>query len=217
LRDALLSQLLETPMNGSLDAHFRIANDMYQTENLLAMYNTLGSHDTRRLFTLLRGNMNKTRLAYALLFAYPGAPAIYYGDEIGLRGGKDPANRAGFPWDDAEWNHELRDWVKQLIRLRKEQAALRRGKLELLAGDHDKGLVAFLREHENERVVAVFNFGDAEQSWSFNLDEVSWPASGMATDLLSGEGFEPREGMLELKIPAYGARWLAPAENQATK
>ena len=44
------------------------------------------------------------KLAFLFQFAFLGAPAVYYGDEIGLRGGKDPECRGTFPWDEGRWN-----------------------------------------------------------------------------------------------------------------
>ena len=59
---------------------------MYARENVFGMYLALGSHDTRRLMNKMRGDGSKVRLAFLLQFANPGAPAIYYGDEIGDEG-----------------------------------------------------------------------------------------------------------------------------------
>ena len=62
------------------------------------MLNLLGSHDMARFLTLARGDLSALRLATAFQMTYPGAPSIYYGDEIGMAGGHDPANRGAFPW-----------------------------------------------------------------------------------------------------------------------
>jgi cyclomaltodextrinase / maltogenic alpha-amylase / neopullulanase len=96
-------------------------------ENVYAMYPLIGSHDTERALTLLGGDWRKVRLAYLFQFAYPGAPAIYYGDEVGMEGGKDPDCRRAFPWDSSQWNHNLLNWAKMLIALRKSNPALRQG------------------------------------------------------------------------------------------
>jgi glycosidase len=76
----------------------------YPHENVYAMYTPLGSHDTERILTKLGNDIKKARLAYLFQFAYPGAPAIYYGDEVVLTGGKDPGCRGAFPWDESKWN-----------------------------------------------------------------------------------------------------------------
>ena len=63
----------------------------------------------------------------------PGAPNIYYGDEIGLPGHHDPDNRRAFPWhDETSWDNGLRNELKQFIQLRHEIPALRYGTFEPL-------------------------------------------------------------------------------------
>ena len=52
---------------------------------------------------------------------------IYYGDEIGMTGGKDPDCRKTMIWDEAQWDREIYQSTKALIRLRKEKKALQRG------------------------------------------------------------------------------------------
>ena len=69
-----------------IDAIFKA----YARENMYAMYVPLDSHDTERFKTLMGGDTNKLKLAFMFQMAFPGAPAIYYGDEIGMEGEKDP-------------------------------------------------------------------------------------------------------------------------------
>ena len=98
----------------------KISRDLFLTrlEKLLRMYpwnlpssmvNLLGSHDTERLFSLARGKLDRLKLAILFSFVFPGIPAIYYGDEVGMQGGKDPDNRRGMLWNPVCWNNELRD------------------------------------------------------------------------------------------------------------
>jgi neopullulanase len=89
--------------------------------------NLLDSHDTARFLTLADGDESAFRLATLFQMTYPGAPCIYYGDEIGLMGGNDPDCRRTFPWDERRWNHSMRSYVKQCIALRRAHPALRRG------------------------------------------------------------------------------------------
>ena len=78
----------------------------YPRDHIYAMYVPVGSHDTERILTRM-ASIEKTKLVYLFQFAFPGAPAIYYGDEIGLSGGKDPDCRGAFLWDEKSWNFEL--------------------------------------------------------------------------------------------------------------
>jgi cyclomaltodextrinase len=119
--------------------------------------NLLGSHDTPRFKTLARGDASAYRLATLFQMTYPGAPCIYYGDEIGMEGRHDPGCRAGFPWDDKAWDSDLRDYVRRCIALRKAHPALRRGDLTWLFTD--QGMLAFGRRFEAETLLVVLNTG----------------------------------------------------------
>ena len=61
------------------------------------MLNLLDSHDMARFLTLARGDETALKLATLFQMTYPGAPSIYYGDEIGLSGAHDPVQPRRFP------------------------------------------------------------------------------------------------------------------------
>ena len=135
----------------------------YPDETNLSMYNCLGSHDTARFLTEAGGEIWRLRLAMAFQMLFPGAPALYYGDELGMTGENDPGCRGGMVWDKPDQN--LLSWEKELIRMRKQHPAVRRGKYTvLMAEDH---IFAFLRENEKDRVAAVFNTGDQMKHLDF--------------------------------------------------
>ena len=100
--------------------------------------NLLGSHDTTRLMSQLCASEKRIELAYAILFFLPGAPCIYYGEELSMKGGKDPDNRRSVPWSKlAELQAEpLYDFIKQMIELRNKNAVLREGSLEIRVADN---------------------------------------------------------------------------------
>ncbi|MBQ7080520.1 MAG: glycoside hydrolase family 13 protein [Fibrobacter sp.] len=95
--------------------------------------NLLGSHDTIRLASLPCSNLQRVKLALTLLFFLPGAPCIYYGDEIGMLGGKDPDNRRAFPWDKLleGQSKPIYNYIRELIELRNNSPVLRDGTLEI--------------------------------------------------------------------------------------
>ncbi len=131
---------------------------VYPGETAFGQLNLLGSHDTPRLATVLRGDDVAVRQALLLLFAAPGAPCVYYGDEIGLRGGHDPHNRGTVPWGDrAAWDEGLLAYVSALGRLRRELQPLRRGAVEVIA---QEGAVVIRRESEEGVVCAAVNTTD---------------------------------------------------------
>ena len=126
----------------------------------------LGSHDKPRFLTLCGGDKRKLLLATAFLFTFPGAPAIYYGDEIGLEGGEDPDNRRCFPWDETAWDRDLLAAVRSLVELRHRLPALRRGSLALASAEGR--VITFRRELPNERILVALN-ADRERAASVPL------------------------------------------------
>src|SRR5262249_13278437 len=103
---------------------------------------------------------------------YPGAPSIYYGDEIGMEGGHDPDNRRSLEWSGAQWDRETLDFHRRLLALRRDHAALRRGDYKTVLTHNDNGLFAFLRRFAQARALAVFNRSDRPQEASIPLAEV---------------------------------------------
>jgi glycosidase len=141
---------------------------IYPPEVVAAQLNLLGSHDTPRLRTVVGGDLPAVRLAMLLIATLPGAPCIYYGDEIGLLGGNDPLNRQGFPRDPTRWDGDLRAFVKALLDLRREEPALR-SDVVVVRGAID-GAVAFERLVEGRRLLVVVNAGDAPASIDLPAD-----------------------------------------------
>ena len=128
----------------------------YPKENVFAQYNLLGSHDTERILTVLKGDQAKLKLAMLFQFTYPGAPSIYYGDEIGLTGGSDPDCRKTFPWDEGMWNTSLRQFVRKLIWLRRENVSLRHGEMKFIDCGNNSCL-AYLRKVQSDFSLVVIN------------------------------------------------------------
>lgn len=112
--------------------------------------NLLGSHDVTRLASLPRANKFRIRLALALLFFLPGAPSIYYGDEISMAGGKDPDNRRTFPWNNLPTlkKQPIFAYLKDLIALRHQEKALRQGSLRFEQVDDSFSVVRRLGKTE---------------------------------------------------------------------
>jgi len=107
----------------------------YPPEVTSMQLNLLDSHDTPRFISLAGGDATALRLATLIQMTLPGAPCIYYGDEVGLEGREDPDCRRAFPWDPVNQDRGLRDFVAGLIALRTEHPVLRRGRFELLSAE----------------------------------------------------------------------------------
>ena len=195
----------------------------YPAPAFLSAMNFLGTHDTPRVLSLLgegqapaekteravyrldpeeeRLGKERWKLASTLLYAFPGSPMLFYGDEAGLQGLEDPFCRGGYPWGREDG--DLLAWFRLLGRVRK-RPSLRRGDLTWL---HAQGpLLAFRRQAEGETTAAAFNAGDADET-------LTLPWEGReALDLLTGQRFAAWEGRIALRLPARGAVLLAETE-----
>jgi neopullulanase len=154
-----------------------------ELERLLALYdpsvtavmlNLLGSHDAPRMRTVCGGDLASVRIATLLQMTLPGAPCVYYGDEIGMEGEQDPDNRRAFPWDRRSWDESLRGLVRELIGLRRRHAALRDGELRVLGASG--GAFAMARRAADERFVVVTNADAAPRTLAVAMPE-GWGAA----------------------------------------
>ncbi len=127
--------------------------------------NLLGSHDTPRLLTCIGNDKASFKLSYLFLFTYPGAPTIYYGDEIGIDGAHDPYCRKSFSWDEHTWDKDLLAYTKACIALRKAYPALRTGEFNAIHVDNDT--YAFERTLGGERLIVALNTAEEPRTFSF--------------------------------------------------
>jgi cyclomaltodextrinase len=209
VRDALLDLLNgeDTTVSTFAD-RIELVLSTYPRENAHAMYLLLGSHDTERLLTILNGSLEKVKLAFAFLFAYPGAPAVYYGDEIGLNGGKDPGCRGAFPWDEAHWNRDLHQWITNLIALRKLHPAMRRGEFHRLLVDNQNRCYAFSRSMAEEHVLCVLNASSMERQLQIPVIKMGWEDGRILHNLLGKETYSISTGQLTFNLPPLTAVWV---------
>lgn len=148
----------------------------YPKPALDTLMNHLGTHDTARILTRLvcpeletkeREIQAKHTLSYeqyalaktllktatVLQYTLPGFPSVYYGDEAGLTGGRDPFNRAFFPWGREDG--ELTDWFKKLGKIRSSLSCLKDGTFKMYSAM--LSCVAYERIGENNRIFVIAN------------------------------------------------------------
>lgn len=176
--------------------------ERYPRPAVLAQLNLLDSHDTARVLTIYQGDRDAFRISEAFIFTYPGAPCIYYGNEIGLAGGKDPDSRRAFPWDVTRWDHDLRAYLRKLTTIRKSHPALRDGDFKMLHAGGD--VVAYLRSQGADRVVCAINRGSSGASLALDLS-AELGQSAMLRELLQGGETRLQNGRLELSLPPKSA------------
>ncbi len=173
-----------------------------------SMYVPLGSHDTERIRTLL-GESARVRMAFALQFAYVGAPAIYYGDEIGLEGGKDPDNRRAFPWAREQWDADLRRWVQTLIAVRKQHPVLRRGAFRAIKAKREQHCLTFARTLGAQAVLVVANASPVKRHCHVPVHTLGWDDGRIVHDLLSSAEGIVSGDTLHWDIPPHSVAWIA--------
>ncbi len=182
--------------------------------------NLLGTHDTPRILTMLgvdkapedrtaRAEYRMTaeererglrllRAAAVLLFAFPGSPTVYYGDEAGMEGFEDPFNRGTYPWGQED--AALQKHFALLGKLRNVRVSMQSGDFRWLwAKGHT---LAFAREEGVETTVAILNTGT-------EMEELSFPwARHLASDALSGQQFAAIRDQLTIRIPGMDCMLL---------
>src|SRR5687767_1349712 len=180
----------------------------YSPEATAVQLNLLGSHDTPRLLSLLGGDREAMVLAVLLQMTLPGAPCIYYGDEVGVMGGMDPDNRRAFPWDASRWDADLLESVRALVALRGAEPALRADGIEVVSAS--ASALAYLRTDGPGRLAVALNAGEVDALVPLG-GEASGEAGGEANApwvlLATGRarGLPPRltraNGILSVELP----------------
>ena len=171
----------------------RILN-LYPTDITFAQLNLLDSHDMPRFLSCANGDKNSLKLAWLFLFTMPGAPCIYYGDEVGVDGGHDPDCRKAFPWDEAKWDMDLLNYAKACIALRKGQKALRRGEYKRVHTEDD--LMVFARTLKDDTVITAFNASNTNRHFEYDFGRT--PKILFGTPVIDGNRItlSPRSGIV---------------------
>jgi len=173
----------------------------------LQQYNLLGSHDTPRARSVLGGNDALHRLAVTVLLTFPGVPGLYYGDEIGLLDQPGLRSRACMEWDPACWNHGLREFFKELIRLRRTSPALQRGGFQVVAVEAD--LIAFQRSLGGERwLVTAWRGAQPRQAGPLDVTPSALAEGTRLREHFSGQTAVIQNGCLMLpQLPQGAGLW----------
>ena len=174
----------------------------YPAQVLACNMNLLGTHDTPRILTALVDDFEGSReesacrflsheqrqkakelllLASFLQYTLPGAPSLYYGDEAGLEGHKDPFNRRTYPWGRED--SQLLSHYKALGNLRKSQEALQKGDIHFFCATG--GRIGFTRTFQDKELKIYVNHSN--EPWEIPASTAVF-ARGL-TDTLTPMGF----------------------------
>lgn len=184
---------------------------LYAHPELLVPF--FANHDVPRFASAQGSSPAKLKLAFGLTLTLRGIPELYYGDEIGMPGGGDPDNRRDFPggWigdaNDAftqagrtREQQEIFSYVQELLRVRREHAALCGGQLWHLASDESSYI--FLRQSEEESVVVAFHNGDKPKELSVPLRGTPIQNVTATSLLFGGARAEVAGSDLHISMPA---------------
>lgn len=160
----------------------------YPPQALGTAMNHLGTHDTERILTAVSDldlsnsdrahqaalhlsdpqravALRRVRAAAAIQYTLPGVPSLYYGDEAGMEGGKDPFNRGCYPWGRED--SELLGYYRQLGQLRKAHTVFRTGAFRPLSAAMQ--CAAYLREDEAETIAVIANMNPHDITYYINV------------------------------------------------
>ncbi len=215
-RSALIDFLLGGEANDFREG-METLRENYPPFAFYSAMNFLGTHDTLRILTYLgvgetkeeetkdwrssyrmseeelQRGIARLKLGVEVLYTFPGAPTIYYGDEAGMEGFEDPYNRRTFPW--GRENQELLEHFRKLGCLRRETEALRSG--ELRWGPCRGHVLSFYRRSGNQSVCTAVNAGCSEEKVT-----LPWPKE-QAQDILTGKVYSAITGAVTLELAGF--------------
>lgn len=208
LRDYSTSSLTFEPIGAPAFADTVLhVLDLYDWEATCAQLNLLDSHDMARAKWILDDNVAAFQQAVLFLMTMPGAPCIYYGDEVGLSAAGDPHCREAFPQDEADWDTKLLSFFRDATALRHRHEALRTGRVDWL--EATGRTVAFRRVLGDREALVAFNAGDTPATLDLPDDtslspplRPAWPPDTAADAALN-------DPSVPLSLPARSARvWV---------
>ncbi|ABR31424.1 cyclomaltodextrinase [Thermosipho melanesiensis] len=193
LRENIVSYIEGTNKNFG----FYLERMYNETDNILACWNMLDSHDTERLATTINDKFLR-KFAIFMQFTYPGVPVIYYGTEVGINGGPDPECRKTMIWNEEKWDNDLRDFYKKLIYLRKNEPALRYGSFELLNNDP----IVFMRRTPMvlDTLIVYGNIYDEPLDITISIPEKRLLSGTEFIDMFTEDRYFIKGGMLKIKM-----------------
>ncbi len=229
-RSIMMDYILSWKSAEQANAAMMSLKENYPPHNFYANMNLIGTHDVPRILTILgeapaeealsykqkseyKLDDEKRRLAISRLklmsliqMTFPGVPSIYYGDEAGVEGHRDPLNRKTYPWGKEDT--ELLEWYKKLIAARHKYSCLSTGDfIPLYARDT---VYAYLRIINNEKdafgeyrknstAVVILNRSKHDNE-KIEINLKPWLDSGCLIDILSNNEYLLKEGILNIEL-----------------
>lgn len=160
---------------------------IYKKQAYENLCNLIDSHDTPRFLHHAKEKKWKLKIAAAIQFTYPGVPYIYYGDEVGITGGRDPDCRRGMVWEDEKQDKKLYEYYKKLIELRKNRKSLIYGEIKENFELLKENIFSYERIYEKEKTYVYVN--TEKNKKKINIDKER-------KNLITGEKY--KKGAIEI-------------------
>jgi cyclomaltodextrinase / maltogenic alpha-amylase / neopullulanase len=201
--------------------NIELIREVYPPQSFYALMNLTSSHDQPRALhqfgyiddksdaaaiTLAK---QRQRLTVFFQMIFPGAPTIYYGDEVGVTGGEDPYNRATYPWADlgGKPDNALLADFKTLIKMRKDHAVLRHGSIDAPIFIDDN-VIVLLRKLNDIWAITATNNAAASKTVTVKLPE---PGGKSFANALTKDIVNTTNGNITFTIPPlFGTVLITP-------
>lgn len=176
----------------------------------IKLYNFVDNHDVNRIASTLK-NLNHLKNVYAMEFAMPGIPSIYYGSEFGIRGmrtdNNDDALRPCLELNNIpDKNQNLLDFIKKIGALRKDLPALEYGGYENVVIKNEQ--LIFKRMCTEQTVYCAFNLSQSEEVIQVKINNAN-----VLADRISGKEFFVQNNAVSIRLQPFSAMYLEALNN----
>jgi pullulanase len=166
----------------------------YPREFYFGLMNFLGTHDTMRILTALKNDINKLFLASFIQMTFPGVPSIFYGDEAGLTGEKDPENRKCYPWENE--NLDILSFYHKFTKLRKLDI-FKKGDIKFY--DLNDDILAYERRYDEKSSLVMLNRNDEYIKLKLHNNK-----DIILKEYFTNKIYEFKDNVLDIEIEALG-------------
>ncbi len=198
----------------SFESHLATERRVYPAPFYLSSQNLISSHDTARFVSRAEGDLEKLKEAFLLQATLPGAPMIYYGDELAVDGPNNELGRAPFPWtlldDSSAPEVELKTYAAQLMCVRNTYGALRTGSVLTVSLSNTQKTWGFARFDGQDQVVVALNNDGTAHSVTLDVWRAGIADGVVLVDLFSGLEYVVGGGAITVQVARNAGVILVP-------
>lgn len=203
-RDNLIDFLNGKISSWQLNDLFMTIKENYPSEAFKSNLNLLSSHDIVRVKTALNSDKELLKLAILAQMSFEGVPYIYYGDEAGLEGGKDPENRKTYPWKNEDM--EIMDFYRHCSQFRNRNKVFTLGDTYFIYSGNDE-VFAYIRYNKDDSELILLNRSKDKQTLNLDIkanyiEEVTITYSVVN----NGEKIEPIDNRFNIDVDSKSYR-----------